>query len=157
MKLQLANHFMLCIQRSYHILWQYIVSKMQLISSFAYSEIFWGYFANKMSETSINSSINLCREILHEAMIPQYLHPPTLAQEKEEAALFAQRYPPRRHERPNLSRQTTHLLHWESWRSFASLGHQRRTGRLILAWLAQKDQICRHWHLIEPGRQKLLS
>ena len=64
-------------------------------------------YANKMSETSINSSINLCREILHEAMIPQYLHPPTLAQEKEEAALFAQRYPPRRHERPNLSRQTT--------------------------------------------------
>ena len=53
-------------------------------------------WANRVSESAINSSITLTREILLEQMIPRYLHLPTVAESKEEAELFARRFPPKR-------------------------------------------------------------
>ena len=49
-----------------------------------------------MSETSINNSVSLTTEILHEKMLPEYLHLPTLLEAKEEANLFALRFPPKK-------------------------------------------------------------
>ena len=53
-------------------------------------------WANKVSESAINTSIALTRDVLHEKMIPRYLKLPTLPQAKEEAKLFARRFPPKR-------------------------------------------------------------
>ena len=64
-------------------------------------------WANKMSESSINTSIALTRDVLHQYLIPEYLDLPSMSQAKEEAELFARRFPPkkyrsrRRHRRQN--------------------------------------------------------
>ena len=62
-------------------------------------------WSNKMSESSINTSITLTREILHDKMIPDYLQLPTLYQAKEEAELFARRFPPKKFRLSRRNRQ----------------------------------------------------
>ena len=67
-------------------------------------------WANRVSEAAVNTSIALTREVLMEHMIPKYLHLPSLAEAKEEAELFARRFPPkksdlRRQRRPQNERR----------------------------------------------------